>query len=55
MGLGEALFYLVNPIGFNYMGKEVEGEVFDKECLALPKLLSGSRDVIVGLVSRVKL
>lgn len=54
-GLGEALFYLVNPVGFNYMGKEIPGGVFDKVYLLLPTLPAEDRNLVVSLVSKIGL
>lgn len=38
VGLGEALFYLINPIHFVYRGIRYEGGVFDEVYLLLPKI-----------------
>ncbi len=38
VGLGEAIFYLINPIHFVYKGAELDGGIFDEVYLLLPKL-----------------
>ena len=38
VGLGEAIFYLINPIHFVYRGAKLDGGIFDEVYLLLPKL-----------------
>jgi len=54
-GLGEALFYLVNPIAFKYNGKILKGGIFNKVYLLLPTLPNYYEDEIISLIESVKL
>jgi len=53
-GLGEALFYLINPIVIAYIGQGLDGEVFDKVYLLLPMMPEDLEDVIIDLVRSVE-
>ncbi len=48
-GLGEALFYLINPIHFVYRGIKLEGGIFDDVYLLLPRIPNGFENLIITM------
>jgi len=53
-GIGEALFYLINPIGFMYNNRSYLGGIFDKVFLVMPTLPKNVDYLIVDILKTIR-
>lgn len=53
-GIGEAFFYLINPVVFIYNRRRYDGGIFDKVYLVLPSLPEDFKDVVINLVRSLR-